>query len=54
MSDNMEHKDLSAQTPSSPLMNDCGVASEITHGIPFITPWFENGIPPYNYWVPVD
>lgn len=31
-------------------IQDMGAASELTRGMALITPWFENAIPPYNYW----
>ena len=53
MSDNMEHKAPSAPTPNASLIKGLGAASEMTRGILFATPYFENSIPPFIYWVPV-
>lgn len=45
-------KDRHTQCPVTPEITELGKATELTHGSPLITPWYENGIPPYNYWLP--
>lgn len=53
MNDNSEPRELHERRPEIPEVKDIGVATELTHGSPLITPWYESGIPPYNHWLPL-
>ena len=54
MNDDTESKKSRARDPKAPEITEVGVAKTFTRGSPLYTPWLENGIPPYNHWLPVE
>jgi hypothetical protein len=54
MNDDTESKKSNGPPPQEVAITEAGVARVLTRGSPLFTPWLENGIPPYNHWLPVE